>query len=302
MACGNLPFRHLGVPMNSRKLSLASCELLLHQIKTRLSSWTTKTLSFSGRLVLIKTVIAGITTFWCSSFVLPKACVVKIDSMCSTFLWRGDVDGKNNARVAWSTVVKTKEQGGLGVKDLQTWNKACCLRLIWLLFFRPDSVWVSWFKEVVLNGSVSNYWTTKPSQKFSWLSNKLLKLRSVAYPLIHLRVGNGECSRFWFDNWSPFESLHEYLDGGRTRLGVPTGATLASLHTNGVWNLPAARTERQLQVLSFITTIQFTTEPDYYEWEIKGKVSEKFSTGQIYHYLRGEIEEVDLPCKSCLDG
>lgn len=28
MACGNLPFRHLGVPMNSRKLSLSSCEPL----------------------------------------------------------------------------------------------------------------------------------------------------------------------------------------------------------------------------------------------------------------------------------
>lgn len=94
MACGNLPFRHLGVPMNSRKLSLASCEPLLHQIKTRFSSWTTKTLSFSGRLVLIKTVIAGITTFWCSSFVLPKACIAKINSMCSTScgeeMWKGE--------------------------------------------------------------------------------------------------------------------------------------------------------------------------------------------------------------------
>ena len=70
MTCGSLPFRYLGVPMNSRKLSLQSCEPLLHQVKTRLSSWSTKTLSFAGRLLLIKTVITGITTFWCSSFVL----------------------------------------------------------------------------------------------------------------------------------------------------------------------------------------------------------------------------------------
>ena len=89
MVCGNLPFRYLGVPMNSRKLSLASCEPLLHQIKTRFSSWSTKTLSFSGRLMLIKTVISGITNFWCSSFVLPKACVAKINSMCSVFFGKG---------------------------------------------------------------------------------------------------------------------------------------------------------------------------------------------------------------------
>lgn len=103
-------------------MSLASCEPLLHQIKTRFSS------------------------FWCASFVLPKACVNKINSMCSAFLLKGNLEANNTARVAWSTVVKKKKEGGLGVKDLQTWNKACCLRLIWLLFFRPDSVWVTpWF-------------------------------------------------------------------------------------------------------------------------------------------------------------
>lgn len=293
MACGSLPFRYLGVPMNSRKLSLASCEPLLHQIKTRFNSWSTKTLSFSGRLMLIKTVISGITTFWCSSFVLPKACIAKINSMCSVFLWKGNLESHNTARVAWSTIVKPKDEGGLGVKDLLTWNKACCLRLIWMLFFRPDSVWVSWYKEVILKGSVSNFWTTNPSQNFSWMANKLLKMRNVAYPLIHLGVQNGECGRFWIDNWSPFGSLQEYLEGGRTRLGIPKNATLASLHRNGSWRLPAARTEHQLQVLTFITTIQFNEESDYYEWEINGKLSEKYCTGEVYRYLRGDGEKVD---------
>nr|VDD08681.1 unnamed protein product [Brassica oleracea] len=60
--------------------------------------------------------------------------------MCSTFLLKGDVDSRNNARVAWDTVCLTKEQGGLEVKDLYVWNKACSLRLIWMLFFRPESV------------------------------------------------------------------------------------------------------------------------------------------------------------------
>ncbi|KAF3557020.1 hypothetical protein F2Q69_00016528 [Brassica cretica] len=65
------------------------------------------------------------------------------------------------------------------------------------------------------------------------MANKLLKMRNVAYPLIHLRVQNGECGRFWIDNWSSFGSLQEYLEGGRTRLGIPKNATLASLHRNG---------------------------------------------------------------------
>lgn len=168
-------------------LSLPQSAYELHETITS-SLWTlatsnqssvlllsTKMLSFSGRLLLIITVISGITNFWCFSFVLPKACVAKINSMCSVFLWRGNLEAHNSARVSWSVVVKTKVEGGLGVKDLLFWNKAWCLRLIWLMFFRPDLVWVSWFKEVILKGSLSNYWTTKPSQTFfpGWQINYL---------------------------------------------------------------------------------------------------------------------------------
>lgn len=53
--------------------------------------------------------ITGITTFWCSSLVLPKACVGKINSMCSVFLWKGNLEAHSTSRVAWATVVKTKE-------------------------------------------------------------------------------------------------------------------------------------------------------------------------------------------------
>lgn len=292
MSCGSLPFRYLGVPLNSRKLSIAGCDTLLQQVKAKFNSWSVKTLSFSGRLLLTKTVISGITTFWCSSFILPKACIKKINSLCSTFLWKGDTDSRNSARVAWETVTLTKEQGGLGVKDLLTWNKSCCLRLIWMIFFRPDSVWVSWFKEVILNGSVHNYWSTKPSSTYSWLVNKLLKLKSVVYPMIRLQLQNGKMARFWHDNWSPFGCLYDYLGASATRLGIPINATVASLLRDGAWRLPPARSEHQLNLHSFLTTIQLTDVNDAYYWEIEGTPMLRYETGRIYHYLRGNIETV----------
>ncbi|WZZ05910.1 hypothetical protein YC2023_091831 [Brassica napus] len=292
MLCGSLPFRYLGVPLNSKKLSLAGCDTLLQQVKAKFNSWSVKTLSFSGRLLLIKTVISGITTFWCSSFVLPKACINKINSLCSTFLWKGDVDSRNSARVAWETVTLTKEQGGLGVKDLLTWNKSCCMRLIWMIFFRPDSVWVSWFKEVILKGSSHNYWSTRPSSSFSWLANKLLKMKNVVYPLIRLQLQNGATARFWYDNWSPFGCLHDYLQASLSRFGIPLNATVASLHRNGVWSLPPARSDHQLQLLSYLTTIQLTDDQDTYLWEMEGKIMERYETGKVYHYLRGHIPTV----------
>lgn len=276
MSNGSLPVRYLGVPLNSKKLSLLGCDTLLQQIKAKFTSWSVKTLSFSGRLLLIKTVISGITTFWCSAFILPKACIAKINTMCSTFLWKGDLESRNSARVAWETVVLTTEQGGLGVKDLYIWNRACTLRLIWMLFFRPQSVWVCWFKEVILQGEVENYWITKPKPSNSWLVNKLLKLKNAAYPLIRLCVQNGRTVRFWTDNWSPFGCLDTYLNGSTTRLGIPLKASIASLYCNGSWTIPSARSDAHLSLMVHLTTIALNTQDDYYEWVIDGKVRSRF--------------------------
>lgn len=119
-----------------------------------------------------------------------------------------------------------------------TWNKACCLRLVWMLFFREESVWVKWFKEVILKGSFHNYWTTTPKQSYSWLAKKLLKLRDTIFPLIKLRLQNGNAARFWFDNWTPFGRLYDYLSASTNRLGIPLNATVSSLSRNGLWKLP----------------------------------------------------------------
>ena len=293
MVNGSLPFRYLGVPLNSKKLSLANCEPLLHQVKNRLSSWSVKTLSFVGRLLLIKTVIAGITTFWCSAFILPKACIKNINSMCSFVLWKGNLEGHHSAKVAWEKVTLTKDQGGLGVKDLLIWNRSCTLRLIWIIFFREDSVWASWFKEVILNGSLHNYWTIKPSHKYSWLVNKLIKLKTVVFPLIKMRLGNGQSARFWLDNWAPDGCISSLQAPSGSRLVIPLHATIASLNRNGNWHLPPARSEAMLELYTFITTIVLTEEHDYYEWEIQGKVKAKFSTGELYTYLIGEVQDQD---------
>lgn len=203
------------------------------------------------------------------------------------FLWKGNIEAHHTARVSWNEVTKPKKEGGLGINDLLLWNKACYLKLIWLLFFQAGSVWVAWFKEEVLNGNLSNLWTTAPNRQFSWQVNKLLKLSPLIYEWIHLRVSNGLSCRFWSDNWSPFGSLTKYLQlGPQSSLGIPLTATLASLCSNNSWRLPSARSENQVQLHVHLTTIVLNDEEDYYEWEIDGKVEKAYSIGTVYHNLR----------------
>lgn len=185
-------------------------------------------------------------------------------------------------------MTKEKASGGLGVKDLLTWNKSCCIKLIWLLFFQAGSIWVGWFKTEVLRRSLSNFWTIKPSTTNSWLVNKLLKPRDEVYTLIQLQVGNGESCRFWSDNWSPFGKLSQYLLSGPTSgMGIGPTTTVAELFANGTWRLPPPRSESMVQLHIFFTTLALMDEEDRYNWIVNGKLSSKYSTSEIYKELKG---------------
>lgn len=110
-----LPVRYLGVLLCTKKLNLANCQTLIQRIKGRLSTWTTKSLSFASRRQLISSVISGITHFWTTSFVLPKKCIELINSLCSEFLWNGTAAVRNSTRVAWNSITMSKEEGVLGI-------------------------------------------------------------------------------------------------------------------------------------------------------------------------------------------
>ena len=237
--------------------------------------------------------IAGVTNFWSSTFVLPKACISKINSLCGAFLWHGSAEGSHSARVSWEIVTLAKEEGGLGCRDLVAWNKACSLKLIWLLFSNSGSIWVAWYKAEVLKGSLSNFWITKEKKKYSWFTNKLLKLGSIAYDWITVKVGNGREARFWTDNWSPVGSIYKFLAPVTANsMGIPISATLHDLFVRDRWDIRPARSDRQVQIQAFLSSVALSQLPDEYEWTIEGKVWLKYQTGTIYKLLKNHAQTV----------
>ncbi|GJW59532.1 hypothetical protein Tco_0108867 [Tanacetum coccineum] len=67
----------------------------------------------------------------CNVFLLPKEVIKDINRVLKDFLWRqGDVC-KGRAKIASKTIYNPKTQGGLGLKDMFTWNKALLVKHIW---------------------------------------------------------------------------------------------------------------------------------------------------------------------------
>lgn len=289
---GTLPVRYLGVPLCTKKLSLANCATLLQSIKTKLHTWTTHSLSFAGRLQLLATVIAGITNFWSCAFILPKGCLAEIDSLCSRFLWKGKTEGHNSAKVAWESVT-TPKKGGLGLKDLRLWNLASVLKLAWILFFKQDSIWSDWFIREVLEGDLNNFWVINTKQKHSWQANHLILNRGHVYSWIKRDVGNGVTTYFWSSNWSPFGNITEFLkEDYASRLGIPQTSTLAELWELDHWTLPPARSEKQVKLYTFLLSLTITEDADTYIWCPGGTCKDRYSTRLTYDLVRGDHQSV----------
>ena len=115
----------------------------------------------------------------------------------------------------------------------------------------------------------------------------MIKARNIIYPLLKRRIGNGENTSFWFDNWSPFGNLYKFLNASTSRLGIPKIATVASRFSVGRWHLPAARTENQLALQVHLTTVELSEVEDGYEWVVDGRLEQRYKTGVIYTYLKG---------------
>jgi len=84
-AQGSFPVKYLGIPLSLRKWSIADCHALVEKITTRINTWTTRHLSYAGRLQLINSVIFSLHTYWSSMFILPKKSSSKLRHYAGTF-------------------------------------------------------------------------------------------------------------------------------------------------------------------------------------------------------------------------
>ncbi|XP_039024717.1 uncharacterized protein LOC120157747 [Hibiscus syriacus] len=120
---GQLPVRYLGIPLVTRKLSSKDCSALLVKIKGRIDNWSSRKLSFGGRLQLVKSVIFSIFGYWCRQVILPKGVMRDIEKICLRFFWKGSDTSARGARVSWNQICTLKSESGLGLRELADWSK-----------------------------------------------------------------------------------------------------------------------------------------------------------------------------------
>nr|XP_016456151.1 PREDICTED: uncharacterized protein LOC107780147 [Nicotiana tabacum] len=174
---GTLPFRYLGIPLDSKKISIHQFLPLIERITARITCWSAKLLSYAGRCQLKKSVFFGIQSYWSQVFILPKRVQKAIDTICRTFLWTGSASSSRRALVAWDRICTPLNAGGLNIMNLTIWNKAAIAKLLWDLARKKDCLWVRWVHCYYIKRA--DIETVNAPKQAAWVVRKIIQCRDV---------------------------------------------------------------------------------------------------------------------------
>ncbi|WVZ69841.1 hypothetical protein U9M48_018567 [Paspalum notatum var. saurae] len=195
---GSFPFRYLGLPMHYRKLRNSDRKHIEEMFEKRLSGWKEKLLSVGGRLVLINSVLSSLPMFMLSFFAIPKGVLKKLEYFRSRFFWQNDQHKKKYHLIKWHQIRQPKEQGGLGIIDLEVQNK--CLLSKWLFkLANEDGIWQNLIRNKYLKSKPLGSGIKKPGVSHFWAG--LMEVKKVFLGLGSFHIGDGTQVRFWEDTW-----------------------------------------------------------------------------------------------------
>nr|XP_016488098.1 PREDICTED: uncharacterized protein LOC107808123 [Nicotiana tabacum] len=141
---GELPFKYLGVPLSSKKLSIQKWMPLIEKITARHNCWIAKFLSYSGRFQLIKSVT-------------------------------GSSQPSMRALIAWDTICMPMPAGELNVLDIYSWNKASICKLLWAITTNKDTLWIQWIHSFYIKDQ--NVMALDTPKQACWLIRKIFDTR-----------------------------------------------------------------------------------------------------------------------------
>ncbi|GJY65056.1 putative RNA-directed DNA polymerase, eukaryota, reverse transcriptase zinc-binding domain protein [Tanacetum coccineum] len=282
---GRLPVKYLGVPLVSSRLIFRDCKELLEKVQIRVDDWKNKSLSIAGRLQLVNSVLGSLHVFWASVFMLPTRILLDIEQIMRGFLWCQGKLGGGKAKVAWNVVCLPKDEGGLGIRKLDAFNKALMTTQVWKLLSRKESLWVEWIHVYKLRGR--SFWDIPYRGNMTWGWRNVLKLRPLIREFIWKKIGNGSTTSVWFDRWciqSPLADLISSRDIFWEGFNKET--KVCDLVKNGVLDWPTSWLSKYPSLNAIDSPVLAPNSHDLLEWRNEDGLGCSFSAHTVWNTIR----------------
>lgn len=217
----SVPFSYLGLPVGGSPCRLSFWDPVILRIQKKLSNWRRNSLSFGGRICLIRSVLASIPLYFLSVFRMPVGIRKKCKSLMRGFLWGGKEGENKMAWVSWDAICKPKAMGGLGLRDWGDFNKALLGKWRWRLMTDRYCL-VSKMLFAKYNGNV-------PATAFAWWKD----LNSQCYGVNMARGSILGC----LDAWGKgiLFSFGKMSGSGKNRCVIDTMHFIVLLLNRTIW-------------------------------------------------------------------
>ncbi|GMJ11562.1 hypothetical protein HRI_004825400 [Hibiscus trionum] len=250
-AVGTFPAEYLGLPLGPKRNSRLLWEPVINKFHSHLAGWKGCNLSFSGRLILIKSVLSSLPTYFLSLFRMPSEVLTKLNGIMARFLWGGSETISKMHWVKWKSICRPLEMGGLGVCDLSYFNRALLGKWIFKYASDKDSSWKRIICAKTNSISSSILPDQCPNRLASWVWKGILSsffsndnFGTSIQANSKIQVGDGTFTSFWSDSWlcdSPLQSLFPRIFTLSTNKAGKVSEFGSKIGPNWVWNMSLRR-------------------------------------------------------------
>lgn len=208
--------KYLGLPELFGRKKRDIFASIVDRIRQRIGHWSTRFLSGAGKQILLRAVLAAMPSYAMSCFKLPSSLCKQIQALLTRFWWDANTEKRKMCWVAWSTLTLPKFEGGLGFRDLETFNDALLAKIGWRITRNPTSL----VAQVLLGKYCKHetFWDCLAPSNASHGWRSILAGREILKQGTGWEVGNGEAIYVWSEPWL---SLASPL----TPIGPPTEAS-----------------------------------------------------------------------------
>ncbi|GKA78875.1 hypothetical protein Tco_0785412 [Tanacetum coccineum] len=181
--------------------------------------------------------------------------VEDIERVLKGFLWNQGDMARGKAKIAWKTICKPKMKGGLGFKDLGTWNEVLLTKHIYNIVANKETLWVQWIHMVKVKKR--SVWEIDVESNDSWIWKSLIGLREKVRNHIEHVIGNGE-----------------------------------NISVCGYGKMNGRTNSLTFVVLEFLILLNITNEKDKAVWRCRNGSIKKFSVKQVWEDYKKEMSDV----------